>query len=53
MIFNVGCRLTNTDDEGMCRAIKLLHECTKELATKRLPLDRKAFCDVRTPVSFA
>ncbi|OQV22380.1 Importin-11 [Hypsibius exemplaris] len=47
LVDDIGSKLSSdTDDETKCRAIKLLHECTKELATKRLPNDRKAFCNM-------
>ena len=46
LIDEIGCKLAVDDEEVKYKSLKLLHESTKELATKRIPADRKAFCDV-------
>lgn len=46
VIEEIGRKLSEENLETQSRAIRLLHECTRELATKRLPIDRKSFCEV-------
>ncbi|XP_055338313.1 importin-11-like [Paramacrobiotus metropolitanus] len=46
LIEEIGQKLVEDNHEIQYRAMRLLHECTRELACKRLPADRKAFLEV-------
>ncbi|GAU97529.1 hypothetical protein RvY_08807 [Ramazzottius varieornatus] len=50
LIDEIGCKLAVDDEEVKFKSLKLLHESTKELATKRMPADRKAFCEMSTNI---